>query len=253
MIDVPVYSREADIKRLKFIMDNISSFPDKEKLRVLDVGCGNGIISLNVGTLGVQVLALDVSEKAISMAKTRNKFKNVCFQVLPAEGLSTIKEKFDVVICSEVLEHLTDPSGLLSELHNMMTNNGMLIVTVPNGLGPRELLVTRPMIFIRDHLNWFLGFVLYVKKIFGYSGTTVQSAADNLDHIQFFTKGGLRRMAKTNNYSITTFRHSNFIDDVFPFSLIARKSPMIQKIDSKIADLLPSVFVGGFFSIWKNK
>jgi len=253
MIDLPVYNREADIKRLKFIMDTIRSFPDTAKLKVLDVGCGNGIISLNVGTLGVQVLALDVSEKAISIAQSKNKFKNVCFQVLPAEGLSAIKEKFDVVICSEVLEHLTDPSGLLSELHGRLSENGILIVTVPNGFGPRELLVTRPMIFIRDHLSWFLGFVLSIKKIFGYSGTTVQSAADNLDHIQFFTKGALRRMAKTNNYNITGFRHSNFIDDVFPFSLIARKSQMIQKIDSKIADILPSILVGGFFSIWKNK
>ncbi len=253
MPELPSYTREADIKRLKFILDTIKSNPKKNDIKVLDIGCGNGIISINTGTLDVDVLGLDVSERAIEVATKQNKFKNVRFQVLPAEGLSAIKEKFDVIICSEVLEHLNDPSSLVAELKCVLREDGIIIVTVPNGRGPRELLVTRPMIFIRDRMSWLLNVVLFFKKIFGYSGTTIQSAADNLDHIQFFSKTALERMAKENQYQIINFKHSNFIDDVFPFSLITRKSAKLQRIDSKIADRIPSTFAGGFFSIWKRK
>lgn len=252
MPELPKYTREADVKRLNFILETINSSPRKKDMKVLDIGCGNGIISINAGTLGVDVLGLDVSEKAIEVANKQNKFDNVRFQVLPAEGLSAIDEKFDVIICSEVLEHLQQPTSLLSELNKSLSEDGVIIVTVPNGWGPRELLVTRPMIFIRDNMRWLLKIVLNFKKFFGYSGTTIQSAADNLDHIQFFSKGALYQIADQTQYKIVKFKHSNFIDDVFPFSLITRKSEKLQKIDSKIADIVPSTFAGGFFSLWKK-
>ena len=87
----------------------------------------------------------------------------------------------------------------------------------------------------------------------GYSGTTVQSAADNLDHIQFFSRTDLDQLAQQHGFKITRFGKANFVEDVFPFSLFAKRISLLQKIDCKIADLLPYQFTGGFFTVWEKR
>ena len=86
----------------------------------------------------------------------------------------------------------------------------------------------------------------------GYSGTTVQSAADNLDHIQFFSKDDLEKLSQLYGFRITGFGKSNFMEDVFPFSLFAKRLVFLQKLDCKIADMLPYNFTGGFFTVWEK-
>jgi hypothetical protein len=80
----------------------------------------------------------------------------------------------------------------------------------------------------------------------------VQSAADNLDHIQFFSKKDLEQLSKQHGFKITGFGKANFIEDVFPFSLFAKRLVFLQKIDCKIADILPYQFTGGFFTVWEK-
>jgi 2-polyprenyl-3-methyl-5-hydroxy-6-metoxy-1,4-benzoquinol methylase len=77
------------------------------------------------------------------------KFPNVRFDVVSAERLVADGHRYHAIICSEVLEHLHDPGKLLSVLHQSLQDNGILIVTVPNGNGPRELFVTRPVIALQ--------------------------------------------------------------------------------------------------------
>ena len=91
-----------------------------------------------------------------------------------------------------------------------------------------------------------------IKKAFGYKGTTVQSDADDLTHVQFFTKKSLETLARKNHFKITWFGVTNFIDDVFPFSLVTRRSRMLQKMDAAIADKLPSSFAGSFVTVWQK-
>ena len=168
-IKIPEYSREADIKRLHFIEKESNKHLDRSDGEVLDIGCGNGIISINMGARGFKVTGVDVSEKAIEVAKSQNPFDTVSFEVLSAEELKNFDRLFDVIICSEVLEHLEDPRSLIMEIRKNLHDKGILIITVPNGNGPRELLITRPMIFIRDHLPFILKIILRVKRIFGYT------------------------------------------------------------------------------------
>ena len=245
------YQRFADIKRLLFIEQKLRSKlrPDA---KVLDIGCGNGIISRYLGSKGFQVLGVDVDQKAIEYANAHNSFSNVQFKVKDVEALTVEGVEYDAIICSEVLEHLEQPSKLLQVLSKILKPEGVLVVTVPNGSGPRELLVTRPVIYLskRNGIVWKA--INGIKKKLGYTGQTIQSASDNLQHIQFFTKQSLQKLASSNNFTIEQFRKSNFIDDVFPFSLFARNSLKIQKIDAAIADNLPTFCTGGFLTIWKK-
>jgi ubiquinone biosynthesis O-methyltransferase len=249
--EIYTYDRVADLKRLEFIRNNLfSSLPANGS--VLDVGCGNGIISLQLGKDGFNIKGIDVSEKAIQKAKENNPFPNVTFEVADADKLKASGEAFDAIICSEVLEHLNHPGRLLKELLPILKNQGILLVTVPNGKGPREVLVTKPMLRLRKKNNWLWKTTLKVKTLLGYSGTTIQSEADNLDHIQFFTFKELQRLSKETGFKIDDIKSSNFIDDIFPISLISRKLKFLQKWDSKLADLLPRSFTGGYLMVWKK-
>jgi len=245
------FKRHSDIKRLQFILDTLKNNLPPQSV-VLDVGCGNGVISRSLGEAGYNVYGIDVSEKAIERAKELNTFPNVRFAVVSAEQLIAEEKKYDAIICSEVLEHLNKPGDLLNTLSQSLTNTGVLIVTVPNGMGPRELFVTKPVIWLQKKDNFLWRSVLKVKKLLGYQGTTVQSNASDLTHIQFFTRRSLHSLATSNNFKIIQFGKTNFIEDVFPFSFCAKKNPFLQKVDCKIVDMLATSFTGGFFSVWEK-
>src|SRR5689334_22953000 len=115
------YNRIADRKRVDFIArvlkDNLPP-----QARILDVGCGNGVISRHLGKLGFNVLGIDVSEKTIETARSLTQISNVQFQKKSAEELVANGEKYEAVICSEVLEHLHDPGSLLTVLYQILAD-----------------------------------------------------------------------------------------------------------------------------------
>ena len=245
------FERIADIKRLDFIIEVLrSQLPTGAE--VLDVGCGNGVISRSLGEKGFNVQGIDVSEKAIEKAKSLNKSNNVKFDVVSAEQLVANGQQYHAVICSEVLEHLNEPARLLKVLHEILKEDGVLIVTVPNGKGAREVLITKPVQKMQKKNNWSWKLLQRIKKALGYSGTTVQSAADDLTHIQFFTKSSIEALANSNQFTIVRFGKTNFIDDVFPFSFFTKKIKLLQKWDSALADKLPYNFTGGFLTVWQK-
>jgi SAM-dependent methyltransferase len=245
------FSRIADKKRLEFIVDAISkNIPAGEK--VLDVGCGNGIITAAVGKLGFFVTAIDSSEKTILAAQSANHLPNVKFMVVAAGELAAQPGKFAAIICSEVLEHLNDPASLLDVLKKSLKDNGILVVTVPNGRGPRELFVTKPVQYLQKKNNMAWKIVSNVKQLLGYKGTTEQSSADDLMHVQFFTWPTLVKLAKSHGLEIVTINKTNFIEQVFPFSLVIKRSKALQKLDCKLADWLPLGFSSGFMMVWRK-
>lgn len=246
------FERIADIKRVNFITESL-----REQLppsgEVLDIGCGNGIITRAIGQLGYRVKGIDVSAKTIAAARAANTLSNVSFEVVAAGELQPEPKKYDAVICSEVLEHLLTPSLLLGTIHTSLKDAGILVVTVPNGRGPRELLVTRPVQSLQksNGVGWRL--MSSIKSLLGYRGVTAQSNADDLRHIQFFTMRSLRGLAEATGFTIDRIVASNFIEQVFPFSLLAKRNKRLQEIDSRLADKLPLFLTSGFMSIWKKR
>ncbi len=243
------YSKAVDHKRLQFILKQLQRHVSPQG-KVLDVGCGNGIMSKAIGQDGYQVLGVDVSEKAIKKAKSGESQSNVDFRVVRAEELVADGSTYDAVICSEVLEHLPNPSPLLATLHALLSDRGVLVVTVPNGRGPRELLITQPMQKLQRKGGRLLAGAEAVKGALGYDGQTEQSAADDLTHVQYFTKNSLRRLLNTHLFKMQAFEHANFLADVFPVSWLANRSYRLQEADCRVADVLPHHFTCGFYSSW---
>jgi 2-polyprenyl-3-methyl-5-hydroxy-6-metoxy-1,4-benzoquinol methylase len=245
------FSRIADKKRVAFISEAISkNFAPGE--HVLDFGCGNGIISRAVAKLGYEVTAIDSSEKTIKSASSGN-LSNVNFIVVPAGQYTPEQGKYSAIICSEVLEHLNDPSSLLNALNESLKENGILLVTVPNGWGPRELLVTRPVQYLQRKNNIVWRFLSAIKKLLGYRGVTVQSSADDLTHLQFFTMSSLGKLAAANGFEIISVGKSNFIEQVFPYSFLTKRIQALQNLDCRMAEVLPLRFTSGFMMVWRKK
>ena len=100
------------------------------KLQILDIGCGNGFLTAQLSKLGHDVIGCDRSEEGISIAKKT--YPGVSFHVHSAyEDLHAISETVDVVVSSEVIEHLFSPTKYLLNAHNIIRHGGHIILTTP--------------------------------------------------------------------------------------------------------------------------
>lgn len=104
---------------------------------VLDVGCGTGYGTNCLANLGAEkVTGIDISKKFIDIAKKKYIKPNVRFEVLDALKLERLEEKFDIITCFEVLEHL--PIGtheeFLSDVGRILKSEGKLFLSTPNRL-----------------------------------------------------------------------------------------------------------------------
>jgi 2-polyprenyl-3-methyl-5-hydroxy-6-metoxy-1,4-benzoquinol methylase len=233
------------LKRLSFIVNELDQhFKLNKDKKVLEIGCGNGRVCKAIASQGYKVKGVDIDNSSIELAKSTNDFPNLEFEAIPAEKLDT-RESFDAIVCTEVLEHLAEPEVVLEFAKNRLNPNGVLITTVPNGKGPREVLMTQPMQYL-EKKN--LGKALQkVKNSMGYGYGTPQSSNPNLEHIQFFSKKEIILMHKKHGFKLKTFKKSDSIRNVFPYSLLTKKIRPLEKLDCKIADFLPTPLVSGFY------
>lgn len=221
-------------KRLRFVREAVSAaFPLRapDSLRILDVGCGNGSqLALPLAGTGFAVCGIDTDQRSIEHARRlahgTDNAEFVCGQVedLPAT------ETFDVVILSEVLEHMTNPVDLLAASARHMADDGMLIVTVPNGYGEfeidswvfRTLRLQKVVDVLARHKNEVLG------------GTDNPESG----HVQFFTRSRLRGLfAKCDLVSIREGAGS-FLAGPIVGHLLARSTRLIEW-NARITDRLP--------------
>jgi len=252
-INYTSYNKAEDIKRLRFISENILTLPKGST--ILDIGCGNGNISFQLARMGYVVTGIDASYSAVEKANILyGGTPGLNFTVKSAEQLVEDKhDLFDAIVCSEVIEHLQDPLILVGSFKSLVKENGLAVVTVPNGFGPREALITKPMKSINESRGLIAKIVNKIKNAMGYSGFTRQSAASNLDHIQFFSMKELSKLADAGGFSIVKKAKGDFVENVFPFSLLTRRIYFLQKFDCWMADILPLAFTSAFYTVWKSK
>jgi len=109
--------------RVKFVIDNI----DRDTF-VLDVGCNGGALAIPLLQKNCYVKGVDLVEELVEKAKKRGVFA----EVGEAEDLSRFDDNsFDYVVCTEVIEHLFDPTEAVSEAYRVLKPGGKYIVTVP--------------------------------------------------------------------------------------------------------------------------
>ena len=99
-------------------------------LRILDAGCGNGAISGRLADLGHQVVGIDASEDGIRLA--RQAHRNVHFEVASVyEDLTSLVGEIDLVVSTEVIEHLYFPKRFLQNMASVLRPGGWIILSTP--------------------------------------------------------------------------------------------------------------------------
>lgn len=173
---------------------------------VLEVGCGAcGIFTSYLGKNASYLVAMEIQEKHIKEAKERlSNFKNISLVRANALSIPFLDNCFDLVVCSQVLEHIKDDSKVLSEIHRVMKKNGRLILSVP--VPPEVIKLVREDLLYDGHVRE------------GYS-------LEELD-----------RLLKKEGYIIKRFKYCFFV--------IGRLAFILNNFfDTKIGVRLPAIFI----------
>ena len=126
--------------RIKYIKQNIiehfnivNSKNPLNNLSLLDVGCGGGLLSEPMCRLGAKVTGIDATKKNINIAKNhakKNKLK-INYVTTSPEKLK-IKNKFDVILNMEIVEHVSDLNYFIKSCANLLKKNGIMFVATIN-------------------------------------------------------------------------------------------------------------------------
>ncbi len=126
--------------RISYIKDSITNiFKIKnenkplERIKILDIGCGGGLLSEPMKRLGADVVGIDASNKNIQVAKIHAKknkldIKYICTS---PENFET-KNKFDVILNMEIIEHVKDVDFFLKSCSKLLKKNGIMFVATLN-------------------------------------------------------------------------------------------------------------------------
>ena len=126
--------------RIAYIKDNIiKTFKLNHKktplinLKILDIGCGGGLLSEPMCRLGAQVTAIDASEKNIKVAKLHAKKNNLKINyICTSPEKMNVKNHFDVILNMEIVEHVSDVNFFLKSCSKLLKKNGIMFVATLN-------------------------------------------------------------------------------------------------------------------------
>ncbi len=194
------------------------AFPDKElltpakvehirellaarpKAKVVDAGCGSGGLTRRYASAAGEVIALELSPRAVELAKEANTFDHVQYVEADLQDSWPVEAGWaDLVVSSEVIEHLFEFPTYMAELSRVTAHGGQLYLTTPyHGLIKNLVLAVRG----------------FDRHFCSYDG----------GHIRFFTDAHLRRLAEAHGFSDVQFRHLGRIGPLAKSTvMIARK------------------------------
>jgi 2-polyprenyl-3-methyl-5-hydroxy-6-metoxy-1,4-benzoquinol methylase len=155
--------------------------PGDGQLTILDAGCGNGYVAGKLSELGHTVIGVDLSEDGIVIA--RKTYPHIKFEVGSIYGdLQRLIKNVDVVVSSEVIEHLFSPKTFLANIYTVIRPGGCLILSTPYHGYAKNFLICLLNLWDKHHtVEWEGG------------------------HIKFFSEHSLSRMLHASGFGEITF------------------------------------------------
>lgn len=238
---VSPYTDPVDRKKLLFVYRAVEDLAAERRasaadLSILDVACGVGGITLPLARLGARVRALDIDRADVERLVARSRelrFDNLTAVV---EDAFTFRHdaRYDVIVASEVMEHVLDPDALLDNIVGHLAPGGLVVVTTPNGYGPWELSnYMRPHHVLR-RWNWLRRAI----------GKPPYVAGAGPDHCQHYTRGKLLVLFKRHGLDVHRFMNSDFI---FTVSKHMRRNTTLGTFDADFANLVPHWMASGWY------
>ena len=123
------YIKENIINKFKL---NYNKFPLKN-IKILDIGCGGGLLSEPMCRLGAKVTGIDASDKNIEVARLHSKKNNLEIEYLCSSPEKfSAKDKFDVILNMEIVEHVEDVNFFLESCSKLLKKDGIMFVATLN-------------------------------------------------------------------------------------------------------------------------
>jgi len=192
-------------KRLWWIVSHL-----KKEDTIVELGCGTGtMITLPLSKLGFRVVGIDPDEKSISFGQAIFRNEGLPPHVLKAVDITALDVAPDVVIASEVIEHLsdTDLKGVVHVIRRVLKPGGKFLVTVPNGYGWFEM---EKWLWFKCGIGHTLertrGDVLYRKFKHRFLGAEPEdytpSSLSNSQHVQRFTFRSVQQLLLGHGFEL---------------------------------------------------
>jgi SAM-dependent methyltransferase len=223
-------------KRLDFVAETVDSVGAS---RVLDVGCGTGAgltVPLAAACPRAEITAVDSDVRSIRWAQQAPHPANLRFsETEPPPG-----RQFDVVVASEVLEHVEDPAGFVLHLRGFVRRGGRLVITVPNGYGPFEAFALFEALL---NMSGAQRILRAIKRRGASMPVPEDEASATLaisPHVNFFSRRALLRLFEASGLRLSRFRPTSFLCGYLVDSLI--RPPRIVAWNARVADRLPPCF-----------
>ncbi|MFH1539290.1 MAG: class I SAM-dependent methyltransferase [bacterium] len=237
-------------KRLEWIKSRVGKTD-----RILEVGCGTGyMICMPLLRAGYDVKGLDRDEKSIAYGREMLHKEGLDAERIVPAGISDLDWPADVIIVSEVLEHIPTPdlAFFLGEIREKLNPGGKLFVTVPNGRGWFEM---ESFFWSKLGLGRLVELlripkvIIGLKKIFLGSGFIYPylSFLDGSPHIQRFTFGSIQRLLNGNGWRVKEITGSVLFAGPFSSLFFTGVKP-VMKLNCLLGKWFPRIAAGFYLA-----
>lgn len=233
--ELPPEDVYASTKKIRFVLERIARYRRafNANPKVLDFGCGNGV-ALGQYVIGAGVDYVGVDMHAPSLDYARAHFGGPHARFLPEPPTD---QRFDILMYSEVLEHLDDPVGVLRSHVPLLAERGIVLGSIPNGYGLTEIEK-----YVDRKLHLYQG----LRRVWrGLGRGSRGAAADPLPynyasgHVQFFTRGSLERTVRAAGYRLAELGNGSVMGADLSGTTFLRARPLIE-LNVRLADYLPA-------------
>ena len=238
-------------KKLRFIYSAIEKYRlahsvPRSEVRVLEVGCSNGRnITTPLAAAGYAITGIDIHGESIEYARRNTRFANARFLCQNLSDLPAA-ERFDIVILSDVLEHVDDPAWLCERSIRHLKPEGLVLISIPNGYGPYELELRFLTIAKADRLiaNSIRAMGRLLKRPSSLAGRPLGGPAYNYDsgHVQFFHLTDFYRLLDRVGLKVEEKANGALFGGTLS-SLVFGRFRRIVTASLKVADWLPQRWV----------
>jgi 2-polyprenyl-3-methyl-5-hydroxy-6-metoxy-1,4-benzoquinol methylase len=247
------------VKRLRFIEQEIRAVAEAKDgaIRVADIGCGTGLLltlPLGLAFKGRAVIyAYDLDTVSLSVLEEQARTLDLSNVVLVNRIEHLIGLELDVVIASEVMEHVENPLEFLLRLRSLLSPTGKLLLTVPNGYGWFEF---DTMLYDTLKALRVVTLLQRTKRImkrflFNHSNLEQKPLSDTLavsPHLNFFTLPRLRRLLVAGHLREVEIQGRSFACGSITDRFINRSSKLIA-LNNWLGSKLPLVLVSDWMIV----